>query len=487
MNRALLLLMALMSLCVGALAAGSLTLSLSSLDAITVGESATLVATVSASGDSVSNTQASITLPSGLTTSDSTTQSIGTLSSGQSTTKQWNITGNTAGSYTITITATGDSVTAQTSTATLTVSSPGNITVATQAAPTTDTVASGSSVTLSLLFSNTGGSSSTVTAAVTPTSGLTMSSGNATNSFDLNGGQSNSLSWVFLMGSTNNQTITVSISSTTNTPSYTSSYTIAGSGPAAQSPGGSGIDTNTASTTSGNAQTTGGNTAGSGSGPNAPGSESPGASGALTVADIENSANIVKKTDYEPSVSKTADGLQVTKAASYVEAKNSAGAAIPAYVFNVGIKNTTSVPLSNVKVRETIPKAIASNVSQITFKDAPKVINPDPVVEWTVASLQPGEEKKFVYFVTKLADQSIASSFGSYVKTLPSSKAQVVLAGQEISDGPQAKNVAEALGLRPESENTLLLAVGGVVGLIVIGVIIAAILFVAYWFFLRHK
>ncbi|VVB99824.1 Uncharacterised protein [uncultured archaeon] len=223
-----------------AFAAGSLTLSLNSLDAISSGDSVTLVPTVSASGDTVSNVQVSVSLPSGLTTSGSTTQSIGQMNSGQTdNTKSWNITGNSGGTYTITVTAT-----AQTSTASLTVNSAPYISVTATSLPnTSSTVAIGASTGLSLSFQNTGGATATVTANVTPSSGLTMTSGNAANSFDLNAGQSSSLSWAFQMARTDNQTITVSVAASSGSvSSYTSSYTILGSGspsPSPSNPGGS--------------------------------------------------------------------------------------------------------------------------------------------------------------------------------------------------------------------------------------------------------
>ncbi|MBS3061486.1 MAG: hypothetical protein J4215_02805 [Candidatus Diapherotrites archaeon] len=213
-------------------ATGSLSISLNSLDAINAGDSTSLVATVSASGDSVSNVQVSISLPSGLTTSDSTTQTAGTLSAGQSTTKSWTITGNSAGTYTITVTTTGTSVTTQTANATLTVNSPGFVTVSAQQSPAS-TLAASAITTLQLLYANTGGSSTTVSTTITPSSGLTVSSGSATQSFDLNAGQSTSISWTFSMTGTGTQTISAAISSTANNPDDLS-YSI--TGPAAAVP-----------------------------------------------------------------------------------------------------------------------------------------------------------------------------------------------------------------------------------------------------------
>jgi len=234
-------------LAAGAFASGALSVSLNSLDPINVGGSVTLTATVSASGDNVSNAQASITLPTGLTSSDATTQSIGTLNAGSNSSKSWNITGGSSGTYTITVSASGDSVTTQTANATLTVNGAGFITVSTTTSPASTLTAIDQTTTLALSFSNTGGSSSTVTVATTPLTGLTMTSGSSSNIFDLNAGQSSSLSWAFRMDTAGDKTISVAITSTANNPDDLS-FSL--TGPAAaqttpQSPGGSDTNTNT--------------------------------------------------------------------------------------------------------------------------------------------------------------------------------------------------------------------------------------------------
>ncbi len=143
---------------------------------------------------------------------------------------------------------------------------------------------------------------------------------------------------------------------------------------------------------------------------------------AITVADVENTANIVSKVDYEGPKATSSDGVAVSKSASFIELKGSGGAVSGVYGFNVGVKNDSSKPLKNVLVREVIPKAIAGNVSQITFKQYPaKIIKDDPEVEWLVEELAPGAEVKFFYFVKSLADKSIASNFKAYVAGLQAS------------------------------------------------------------------
>lgn len=485
-ERGVFALLAMLMLSAGVFAAGSLSLSLNSLDPISVGDSATLTATVSASGDSVSNVQVSVTLPTGLGTSDATTQNIGSLSSGQSSSKSWNITGNSADTYTITVSATGTSVTTQTSNATLTVNSPGLISVTETTKPASSLTSLSQTTSMVVSFSNTGGSSTQVTVSVSTSSGLTLINGSSSTTFDLNAGQSTSQTWSFRMDSVGNKTISAAITSTANNPDDLS-YSI--TGPVTS--GGGGTDTNASTTpaTTKTPTTTAGPT--STGGPTGPTPATPAPAPApkapiVTIADVEDAAKIVKKVDYEPSVFTTPEGLQVSKAASYEEVRNSGGGTTPVYLFNVGVKNTTPLPLANVKVREVIPKKVASNVSQITFKEPPTVINPDPEVEWTVSQLLPGEEKKFVYFVTSLADKGIESSFGAYAKTLSASEVRV--ASEQPASPAQPPSPESSVPKEvPKELRGLWLAVGGAAGILIISAIIVALLFGAYWFVLRKK
>ncbi len=383
-------------------ATGSLTLSLNSLDPISVGGSTTLTATVSASGDSVSNVQTTITLPTGLSTSDSTTQSIGSLSAGQSSTKSWNISGDSAGSYTITVSATGTSVTTQTANATLTVNTPGSVDVTTTTTPASSLTA-GQTTSLAISFSNSGGSSATVTASLSTPSGMTLTSGSASNSFDLNAGQSSSLSWTFSMDTNTSKTITVTITSTANNPDDPS-YSI--SGP-------SSTTTTTTTTTSSTTTTTdsSGNTGSSG-GESAP---------KISSSDVENPSLVLSETKFASVTATTPEGISFEREASYKLVKSSeTGAATNVWAFYAVIKNASAATRRNVVVTETIPKEIASNVSLIAFGDpSPRVVQADPVVEWVVDELKPGEKKKFLYYVTSISDRKVSGDLAAFLEKIP--------------------------------------------------------------------
>ncbi len=257
-----------------AFASGSISLSLNSLDAITVGDSTTLTATVTASGDTVSNVQASVSLPSGLTTSDSATQSIGSLSAGQSSSVSWNVTGSSAGTYTITVTASGDGVSSQTANASLVVNSAGFITVSETTRPASS-LGTDATTNMVLGFSNTGGSTATVTVSVSLNSGLSLTNGSSSISFDINAGQTTSQSWTIKMTGTSSQNVTVAITSSANNPDDLL-YTISGPSP---SSGGGSPSTSTPSTSGGDG--------GGGSGGGAGGAGNPEESRLVRVASSE--------------------------------------------------------------------------------------------------------------------------------------------------------------------------------------------------------
>lgn len=189
------------------------------------------------------------------------------------------------------------------------------------------------------------------------------------------------------------------------------------------------VNTSPAGSSLPTATQTGGTTGGPGSGgPSTP------TTLAISIADVENEAKIVKKVDYEPVVSSTPQGVEVSREASYREIKASSGGIAPVYAFDVGVRNTTKNTLKNIKVRETIPKAIARDVSMITFKDYPtSIIKADPEVEWLVEELAPSEERKFFYFVKELSDKSIAKNFDQYISSVPTSEVKAEVKREDLA------------------------------------------------------
>lgn len=165
-----------------------------------------------------------------------------------------------------------------------------------------------------------------------------------------------------------------------------------------------------ASTTS-TAATVAGSTGGAG------GSSAP----KVTPSDVQDPKQVVSETKFAPVTATTSEGLAFTRDASYKVVKSSqTGGTATVWSFNVGIKNDTAKPRQNVIVTETIPKEIASNISLITFADQPtKIVNPDPVVEWLVEELKPGEDKKFLYYVTSISNKQVSKNLGAFLATIP--------------------------------------------------------------------
>jgi len=231
MKKLLIILFALVAI-MGTACAASLSVSINSLEAISEGDTVTLTATVTASGDSVSNVSLQLgALPAGTATSDSLTQSVGTLSSGQSSSKSWTIRGDVAGNYTFNVTASGTSVSDTFQNASLVVNTAAFIEASNKTCSAT-TAAVGDTVTMNFIVKNTGGSSATVTInMIGYSSNFTLSSGSASSSFALSAGSQSSKSYVFTAATAGTAAITAAITSTKNNPaSQTCTVTVTGGG-----------------------------------------------------------------------------------------------------------------------------------------------------------------------------------------------------------------------------------------------------------------
>src|SRR3989338_1416351 len=202
----------------GSDASAALSLSLNPLDAISQNSTAVLTATVTASGSDASGVSVSLTLPSGLSTSDSTTQSIGTLGAGASTSKSWTLSGDQAGDYTITVSASGTSLQTVTQTASLSVTSPASFTVTVVTNPAS-TVTGTSSTNLALKFTNSGGSSGDVTVDLGGFSTqLTLSQGSDPWTVSVAADGEQTLTWTFTGKANGTASITAAVTSTANDP-----------------------------------------------------------------------------------------------------------------------------------------------------------------------------------------------------------------------------------------------------------------------------
>ncbi|MCK4884123.1 MAG: hypothetical protein KAS30_04590, partial [Candidatus Diapherotrites archaeon] len=91
----------------------------------------------------------------------------------------------------------------------------------------------------------------------------------------------------------------------------------------------------------------------------------------------------------------------------------------PSSVIVLRVKNHTTEAMNNVRVRETIPKSVLNNVfdtiyDEKTRTDIPKVIfngnyiviEEDPVIEWIIDTLVPGQEVEIGYEVLEVEASS---------------------------------------------------------------------------------
>ncbi|MCD6229679.1 MAG: hypothetical protein J7K00_02670, partial [Candidatus Diapherotrites archaeon] len=91
----------------------------------------------------------------------------------------------------------------------------------------------------------------------------------------------------------------------------------------------------------------------------------------------------------------------------------------PKSTITLRVRNPTGETMRNVRVRETIPKSVLSNVNETVFdrktrKDIPKaifngnyiVIEEDPVIEWIIDSLLPGQEVEVGYEILQVETAS---------------------------------------------------------------------------------
>ncbi len=140
----------------------------------------------------------------------------------------------------------------------------------------------------------------------------------------------------------------------------------------------------------------------------------------VAIDDVENQSNVLKTYEYAGSSGVSADGIEVTRSVSNIVLDTSAKGRTNVWGFDVVIKNNSDKPFQNVSVVETIPKKVAANVSEVTFKVQPaRIIKADPIVEWIIEDLPVGGETKFFYFVEKLRDKGISDDYNAFFASQP--------------------------------------------------------------------
>ncbi|MFH1235105.1 MAG: NEW3 domain-containing protein [Candidatus Diapherotrites archaeon] len=455
MYRELLALVLLAAILQGASAA--VTLSANTPSPVYQGESATVTVTASASGSSASSVTVTIGLPSGLSTSGSTSQTIASLSAGQSQSLSWTVTGDNAssGAYTITFTASGGA-TANTSTQ-LSVLTPPYIEVSDSSCPSS-TANVGANLTVSFTLKNTGGGSTNAQADMSySTSYFALKSGTDPWSQDINAGSQIALSYDFNANDTGARTITALITSSQNNPDdVTCTVTIsavAGDGRCSSGEtdtgSGNGCATgyncqsgtctliSTSGAVCGNGTCETGeycstchadcglcSTAGGGSG----GEEtsetktetilektfSKGMTGDELRAILENAG--ASETAILKAVA-AVDKTKITRAFKVEKITDAGGKISYKTTITLTIENKSGKKMEKVKILETIPKSILKTLAEkdISTLLEFKIIKSDPVVEFSVDGIGKGGSAVVSYSIAKDVNSQAAESWENAV------------------------------------------------------------------------
>jgi hypothetical protein len=241
-----LLLFLLVFVLLGSVCAANLSMTTSlSESTISEGESTSLTVTLSGSDTSVIATLTNASIGDALTvdpwqgTSGEATQSFGSVSS--STSQTFTITGNTAGTYELSVTAQGAGASAGPNNVTLTVSTPALVATSNDSCDpaSASTITGGSTITVDYTISNTGGSSTSIGSSLSLSNASVSSGPNGTSSSystTLNASSQTNHTWVLeaaAQGTTDKTvTITPGVTAGSNDPSDPSActYTITGSG-----------------------------------------------------------------------------------------------------------------------------------------------------------------------------------------------------------------------------------------------------------------
>lgn len=424
MKKILLAILAIALLAGFAHAATSITSSVSP-STITQGSTAVVTATVSATGETETNVQVQITATSGITIGSSTTQTISSITAGSSQSVSWTVTGAVASAdpYTITTTITGGS----SSQAYLTVNSPALISTSNFSCNKTSMVYT-DTVSMTFTVENNGGTETNVQVTTSATK-LSLSSGTASWSSDVNGGGSAALNYTFTGSSTNCGTAVISsaITSNSNNPDDLScSVTITGC-PAADPGGGSWCGDNscngteTCSSCSADCGTCGASAGGGGGGGGGSGSSSADEntigeeillektfSGKPTAEEIATLLREVGAS--ENAIEKASAAMNKSSAERKVVAKKKANGDYET-TFTIKVKNNGKKKLLNVKIIESIPKAIAQSAGEIKSGSAFTILKNDPIIQFNVDEIAVGGAVNITYTLAKNVTEEMLTGF----------------------------------------------------------------------------
>ncbi|MFH1400563.1 MAG: hypothetical protein ABIH41_03525 [Nanoarchaeota archaeon] len=163
-----------------------------------------------------------------------------------------------------------------------------------------------------------------------------------------------------------------------------------------------------------------------------------------------------QKEEYLGAVKDIQDGITVTLRIVTAEIHSLGGA--PASTITLVRKTvTSSTPVADAWIMETIPKSVAKSADDISFGQAPIVVKKDSMVKWTIPSLT---THSILYSLPGAVDMTSLKASRTIVLTPPDEYAS---AGPESITG----NVVKEAGKTPLSLSTLLVILGtlAVVGL----------------------
>ncbi len=73
----------------------------------------------------------------------------------------------------------------------------------------------------------------------------------------------------------------------------------------------------------------------------------------------------------------------------------------------INVKNISNEKINSITIRDNIDKSLAETADKIKFEQAPKIIKKDPLVEWKIAELEPGQDINFIYYIEKITNKDV--------------------------------------------------------------------------------
>lgn len=164
--------------------------------------------------------------------------------------------------------------------------------------------------------------------------------------------------------------------------------------------------------------------------------------------------------------------VAVKKTIEVVKATNKVtGESVTVSVVKLSVTAPADKALKNVEVIEVIPKAVANNINQVTFKgEKPVVLQADPVVKWAFAEVVKGQTKDLSYAVNKDISNlntntlAVSKKVEGAVQPPPAPEAPAPSAGEKPGEAKV-----------PTPVNTIVL------------VVVLAVVVVAGWLFLKSR